>query len=167
MNWVMLGALGELFGAFGVIATLGYLAMQIRASTRASRQAAQQNVWEQNTQFLSQLSTDRELCRLWVRGMAGDDDLSLDELVQFRILLSQNTLIWERLYHMEAAGDVDAWLLENIYRSRREMAGARGFQLWFEERKHLLSEEFRAALEEDIAKSPGYRPAGVDRNQVQ
>ena len=60
MNWEMLGALGEIFGAVGVIATLGYLARQVRGGTYASRQAAQQDVWEQNTQFLSQLATDRE-----------------------------------------------------------------------------------------------------------
>jgi Tfp pilus assembly protein PilV len=57
MNWQMLGALGEFFGALGVIATLGYLARQVRESTAASRQAEQQHIWEQNTQFLSQLAT--------------------------------------------------------------------------------------------------------------
>ena len=47
------------------------------------------------------------------------------------------------------------------------MAGAHGFQLWFEDRKHLLSEEFHAAIEEDIVNSPGYRPAGLDPDQIQ
>ena len=35
MNWVAIGAVGELLGALGVIATLGYLAFQIRKNTRA------------------------------------------------------------------------------------------------------------------------------------
>jgi hypothetical protein len=47
------------------------------------------------------------------------------------------------------------------------MAGARGFQLWFADRKHLLSEEFGAALEEDMANSSGYCPAGLDLDQIQ
>ncbi len=167
MNWEMLGALGEFFGALGVIATLGYLAKQVHESTGASRQSAQQNLWEQNTQFLSQLATDRELSRLWVRGMVGDDNLSVDELVQFRVLLLQNMFLWERIFQMEVTGGLEPWLLQTSRRSRREMAGARGFQLWFVDRKHLLSEEFCAALEEDIANSPGYRPAGLDPDQIQ
>ena len=32
MNWEMLGAIGELLGAAGVIFTLAYLALQIRQS---------------------------------------------------------------------------------------------------------------------------------------
>jgi len=35
MNWDALGAIGELVGAAGVIATLAYLAFQIRDNTRA------------------------------------------------------------------------------------------------------------------------------------
>ena len=166
MNWEMLGAMGEFFGALGVIATLGYLARQVHESTKASLQAEQQHIWEQNTQFLSQLATDRELSRLWVRGMVGDSDLSIDEQVQFRVLLLQNMFLWERIYQMELAGGLEPWLLKSSRRSRREMAGARGFQLWFADRRHLLSEEFGAALEEDIANSPGYRPAGLDPDQI-
>lgn len=37
MNWEALGAIGEIVGAVGVIATLGYLAVQIRQNTRSSR----------------------------------------------------------------------------------------------------------------------------------
>jgi len=125
----MLGGLGEIFGALTVIATLVYLAKQVGESTRASRQAAQQDLWEQNNKFLSQLATDRELSRLWVRGMVGDDNLSIDEKVQFRVLLLQNMFIWERLYHMELTGGLDSWLLKTSRISRREMAGALGFQL--------------------------------------
>jgi hypothetical protein len=39
MNWEMPGAMGEFFGALGVIATLRYLARQVHESTRASLQA--------------------------------------------------------------------------------------------------------------------------------
>ena len=34
MNWEALGAIGELLGAIGVIATLGYLAFQIRQNNK-------------------------------------------------------------------------------------------------------------------------------------
>lgn len=37
MNWEALGAVAEPIGALGVIATLAYLAVQIRQNTRAVR----------------------------------------------------------------------------------------------------------------------------------
>ena len=41
MNWEAIGAIGELLGAAGVIATLGYLAFQIRQNTKQLGQEAQ------------------------------------------------------------------------------------------------------------------------------
>ena len=39
MNWDALGAIGEIVGALGVIATLAYLAVQVRQNTGAIRGA--------------------------------------------------------------------------------------------------------------------------------
>ena len=39
MNWDALGAIGEIVGAVGVIATLAYLAVQVRQNTGAIRGA--------------------------------------------------------------------------------------------------------------------------------
>ena len=44
MNWEALGAIGEIVGAVAVIATLGYLAVQIRQNTRSVRAATLQSV---------------------------------------------------------------------------------------------------------------------------
>jgi len=37
MNWDAIGAVGEVSGAIAVVATLGYLAVQIRQNTSAVR----------------------------------------------------------------------------------------------------------------------------------
>ena len=44
MNWEAIGAVGEVFGALGVIATLGYLAVQIRQNTKTVRTSTYQAV---------------------------------------------------------------------------------------------------------------------------
>ena len=36
MNWDTIGAIGEIFGVITVVATLGYLAIQIRLSRQAT-----------------------------------------------------------------------------------------------------------------------------------
>ena len=37
MNWEAIGAVGEILGATAVLITLGYLAVQVRQSTRAMK----------------------------------------------------------------------------------------------------------------------------------
>ena len=47
MNWEAIGAIGEIVGAIAVVATLGYLAVQIRQSTRVARAEISQRMSEQ------------------------------------------------------------------------------------------------------------------------
>ena len=61
MSIAELGALGEFIGSFGVIATLIYLAIQIRANTRTTRAEASYNAlhsWAQLNEDLAKSSDD-------------------------------------------------------------------------------------------------------------
>ena len=42
MNWDAIGAVGEIIGALAVVATLGYLALQVKTNTAAVNQASRQ-----------------------------------------------------------------------------------------------------------------------------
>lgn len=130
----MLGAVGELLGAAGVIVTLGYLASQIRQSRVASQQAAVAELLDQNQRILAQLSTSPDIARLWRRGMAADEGLSVDELFHFRALLIQVTNHWVRLYHFSLSGHVAPWIVESNRVARRDIVGVPVFRRWFEDR---------------------------------
>ena len=55
MNWEALGAIAETVGGLGVILTLVYLAMQIRASNRVASAQSRQSM----TQFVMQITSFR------------------------------------------------------------------------------------------------------------
>ena len=57
MNWEAIGAVGEVAGAIGVIATLTYLAVQIRQNTKAIRGATLDSITE-HQQFELRWSSD-------------------------------------------------------------------------------------------------------------
>jgi len=61
MNWEALGAVAELLGAIGVIATLVYLSAQIRHNNDQLRGAATTAVYEYQRTLTEMLSADREL----------------------------------------------------------------------------------------------------------
>ena len=53
MNWEAVSAIGEIAGAAGVIVTLGYLSIQIRQNTKASRITAVQTAKKRCQVYLS------------------------------------------------------------------------------------------------------------------
>ena len=61
MSWDAIGAVAELLGAFGVIASLVYLANQMRQNTRAMRASAYQEVLNQRDSAMLPLMQDAEL----------------------------------------------------------------------------------------------------------
>jgi hypothetical protein len=83
MNWEAVGAVGEILGAAGVIATLGYLALQIRQNTRQTQalaanasaialQGARKSVYE-----------SAEVTEFWLKGMSHPDELSEHDYYRF------------------------------------------------------------------------------------
>ena len=56
MNWDAIGAVGEIIGAVGVIASVMYLALQIKKQTRESQMAAMRDLSHQ-------LQENLERCR--------------------------------------------------------------------------------------------------------
>ena len=66
------GALGEIIGAVGVIATLLFLAVQIRANTKESRLTATAEIARDYNTYLQHLTADEDLSRLWRNAVDGD-----------------------------------------------------------------------------------------------
>lgn len=82
MNWDAVGAIGEVVGALAVVATLGYLAIQIRQNTMAVRRNSVRQANEGNSRALNSL-IDEGVSEVFVRGLKSLDDLSDVERFRF------------------------------------------------------------------------------------
>jgi len=160
----MIGALGEILGAIGVIATLGYLAKQVKSYAQSSRQSNEREMIEGSRLILNELATDAELIKVFRIGMADYEKLDSDQEAQFRALLLQMAFEWDRIYHFGLEGDASSWIVESNRRMRNEIIHGRGFQIWFASRKHLLSDEFRQEVENVIAEGGTYKPFGLPQS---
>ena len=87
MNWDAIGAVAELLGAVGVIASLVYLATQIRQNTRSVQSAAYQSIVV-GQQALSSVSYDGETAEIIRRGMQDRSQLNEAEAFRFNWLIS-------------------------------------------------------------------------------
>jgi len=91
VDWDALGAIGELVGALAVVATLGYLAIQLRFAAKM----AQLGIAEQR-RTLTQAVHDRlvenpDFAEIWLRGRT--DYLSLNEIEKERFDVHVHDLI--------------------------------------------------------------------------
>ena len=106
------GALGEIIGAVGVIATLLFLAVQIRANTKESRLTATAEIARDYNTYLQHLTADEDLSRLWRNAVDGDvQTLRDDEQARVVMIMGNFFRIMESAYIQYAAGrmDLESW----------------------------------------------------------
>ena len=72
MNWDAIGAAGEWFGAIAVVATLFYLAIQIRQNTNSIRGQTEMDYTKETIAWVARISADPELQEIWQKGVAGE-----------------------------------------------------------------------------------------------
>lgn len=83
MDWDAVGAIAEAVGAVGVIASLLYLASQVRGAARASAVESKLQVTRLMHEFIDPLIQDPALNDLFVRGRADLESLSREDYYRF------------------------------------------------------------------------------------
>jgi len=89
MNWEAIGAVGEVAGAVGVIATLGYLALQIRRSNSATSSETIHQFLGDWRDFCREWMKDPELVDLHIRGTEDFQSLSREESHRYFLFMLQ------------------------------------------------------------------------------
>ena len=84
MNWDAIGAIAELLGAVGVIASLVYLASQIRQNSKLLRSSAASTTTDSVTRISTLMVQDPEVARIFWEGSANRGALSHHSLENCR-----------------------------------------------------------------------------------
>ena len=85
MSIMELGALGEFLGSIGVIATLIYLAIQIRQNTSSARSQSRQTLIDGWSIGQAELANDPELLRIYADAIMRWSDLPDVEKTRFDV----------------------------------------------------------------------------------
>lgn len=72
MNWEIIGSTGEWAGAIAVVATLFYLAVQIRQNTNSMRGQTEMEYTKETVAWVSRISANPNLQELWRKGVSGE-----------------------------------------------------------------------------------------------
>ena len=87
MNWDALGAIGEIVGAIAVVASLIYVAVQIRQNTRQSRLASFESAVRGTSNWHHNLAGNPEMLRALFQGQRDYEGLSPEDRLRFQSLM--------------------------------------------------------------------------------
>ena len=139
MNWDAVGAIAELAGAAGVIATLAYLAVQIRQSTaqvrqntRASRGAAYQDVIGYLQSILAPAAFDADTSEIIRRGLQDVRGLSEAEHFRFHWIMGGLLTSYDNAFYQYQDGVVSNERWEVLVSQLRWFLAAPGFREWWQ-----------------------------------
>ena len=124
MNWDAIGAIGEVVGAAGVIATLAYLAAQIRDNNKMMRATTKQDMAAQ-TQNMTMFAFDHP--DIFSKVIAGTE-LTDDEQTQFSLFARGVFRVWESYCYSRETGlfdDVEWQAFTNTINRLMKMPGYR------------------------------------------
>ena len=154
MNWDAIGACAELIGAAGVIATLGYLAVQVRQNTNAIKLGTAHSVAEEfRGMFALAASTPGVLDSLIVAARE-PDELSGAEKAQYYNLNSNYILAYQNAYMQMGKGLLEKELWDGMTRMMIDYTSAPGFKEYWHNRKHWTSNSFQQFMDTEILPSP-------------
>jgi hypothetical protein len=87
VNWEAVGAVGEIVGALAVIATLGYVAAQIRQNTHSVTTAVYESAMAGFNEHIRFVASDAELSSILRRGSIAPASLDDEELFRFTFVI--------------------------------------------------------------------------------
>ncbi|MBT5558916.1 MAG: hypothetical protein HOJ88_03415 [Proteobacteria bacterium] len=87
MNWEAISAIGEIIGAITVVATLSYLARQIKDSTRASRSQSITDATTGMQAWYQELGSNPQASELILKGFTNPEALSKEAQFQWLMML--------------------------------------------------------------------------------
>lgn len=151
MNWETIGAISETIGAAGVIATLLYLSLQVRASTRVSAVESKLVSASFQIDFLKSLVQDPELQEILLRGRKNPTSLSVEEYYRFSNLVHIAFGSFSAAHFQFRQGAVsESDFFENLITIRYFLYSAGGLQWWEKIGKYMFGPDFVAVIEAEI-----------------
>ncbi len=153
MNWNALGAVGEVVGALAVVLTLGYLAVQIRHSTKSAEDAAFRDVFSAVTvQFSSMLEGPNS--DVILKGLVDFNGLTGREKYIFDGLMTSLITLVESSFISNEAQFVSDETMENwSFYLRTRYLSYPGWRDWWQETKQIYIPEAQSWFDRQLQRS--------------
>ncbi len=154
----VLGNFGEFFGAIAVVATLIYLATQIRQNTKVARANMSKDLFLTSRSAIWDMAINPDLAKLHgqVRGLMDSGDPRL------RNFLSSFFRLFEIAFTLHREGLLDDGIYQSYDAMIREYTTSPYFDAYWEQSRALFQPEFGSYVEEQREKMSSDSPSRVE-----
>jgi hypothetical protein len=142
MNWQAFGAVAEMIGAVGVIATLGYLAVQVRQNTRAIRAQTYDSFVSQFRNWNEPMRSDQGMAERFHELMEDVRSLSPEAQRHAIHVLFDFARLAENLHYQYQEGMVSDAVWRGWENTFRAYLSAPGFAWYLDRRRSFFAPEF-------------------------
>lgn len=158
------GSIGEIVAAIATVASLVYVAIQIRHNTVAVKSAAAQSVHEAFASWYHLLAADASLSQLVTDGLRDYSSLSETDRARFVATFMAFLSYCQDAYIKWREGALSPELWRGWEFVMMNLVNAPGGKVFWEERGYCFGEEFQHHVETDIMKRqphPRAKPMGA------
>jgi hypothetical protein len=153
LNWEAISAIGEVAGAIGVILSLIYLALQVRADSRARRIAAIQHEFRAQSDFQLALGVDTDAADIYFRGLRNPAALNDFERARFSLITDSLFRGFEVSFHYAQDRQLESGIWKGLSMTMDDLIAYPGPQEVWRMRSHQHSPEFQAFMKAKLAKT--------------
>jgi hypothetical protein len=144
-----LGSIGELIAAVATVATLGYLAMQLRANAQGMRiEAIRAATDGSSMDSLLYIANNAELADIFDRGLKDQGSLSSVESIRFTHIVMPMVQVSSGSYFEAKLGVSSMFLTRTIENLR--FLRAPGARTWWAKNKRNIEPDFAAWVETEL-----------------
>jgi hypothetical protein len=147
MHWDVVAALSQLAGAIAVVATLYYLARQVRESSKEARRNRWCELHNEISRVADSWAENDRLSDVVYRGFIDYGSLTPQERFRFYSSLFRLLRSFEALFQYSREGGVYGWGAEGFRKTMADILGFPGTKTYWDHRRHWYSREFQAEVD--------------------
>ena len=149
-----LANLGEVIGAAAVVASLLYLAVQVRQGTKAQRTENYARALERISSIQSALSMDSEISRIFASGVQDTSNLAPLEKIRFAWALYESFDAFEFMFHTYETNQIPEEVWERWSATIAWWLSYPGVETWWQNRPVQYSQSFTMFVDSIIEDNP-------------
>lgn len=150
MNWNALQAVAEFVAAFGVLASLLYLASQVRAASLEGQRSRYHELNTNVTTISRDWSLNDTLSDIMFRGLRDPSKLEPDEIFRLYSSIFGAMKAWEASYHYSLERGVHAWGASGLRATMSSLMAFPGMQHYWAARRSWFSADFQHEVDRVI-----------------
>ena len=150
MDLGQLAALGEFVGGIAVLATLAYLAVQVRQNTNAVVTTSHHQMAAALSEITFRIVDNPEVAPLLRKAAASYDGLDEDERMRFDAFAMNFLALFENVFFQRQRGLIDPNMWPHWSTYYKDSLTGDGFRRFWASRRSWYLDEFRSYMEEEV-----------------